>query len=143
MENEKSVLFHHFALSILHYALLVLLVAPMAHSRSFPATSDPTLADQQRWGAYSRGYVTDGCWHGTSATLNVNIASCRAFVLEQTAPEKLVGFEETAPSTLNYPPGDGTYWLGGRANPSAVMAGWTCQSGLHYCLSAASARRLR
>ena len=125
--------------SIIVCCSLLLAASSGAWGRSFPATSDPTLADQQRWGAMQHGYVTDGCWHGPSATLNVNIASCRAFVLDQTDPEKLVGFEELQPSTLNYPPGDGTYWLGGRANPSAPMTGWTCQSGLHYCLSAASA----
>ena len=123
---------HWYCITVL-YSLLLLSRA-VCESRSFPATSDPTLADQQRWGAYSRGYVTDGCWHGPAATLNVNIASCRAFVLDQTDPAKLVGVEELQASTLNYPPGDGTTWLGLRATPSAVMPGWTCQSGLPYCL---------
>ena len=112
---------------------LLMLLAASAWGGTFPATSDPTLADQQRWGAMQQGYVADGCWHGTSASTSVALPSCRAFALDTTGPARLQGFEDTTPRTLTYSAGDGTYWLGGRANPSTPMPGWTCSSGLHYC----------
>ena len=113
--------------------LMLLCLAAHAWGTTFPATPDATLADQQRWGAMHQGYVADGCWHGTSASTSVTLPSCRAFALETAAPQALKGFEDTTPRTLTYSGGDGTYWLGGRWNPSTPMPGWTCSSGLHYC----------
>ena len=112
---------------------LLMLLAASAWGATFPATSDPTMANQQRWGAMHQGYVADGCWHGTSATTSVALPSCRAFALDTTDPARLQGFEDTTPRTLAYSGGDGTYWLSGRATPNVTPPGWTCLPGLHYC----------
>lgn len=112
----------------------VVLGAGAAGATSFPAAGDATLAEQQRWGSFSPGYIADGCWHAASAAgTTVTIASCRAFALETDAPEALKGFEDTTPRAITYSGGDGTYWLGGRANTGDTMGGWTCGAGTHYC----------
>lgn len=114
--------------------LLLSMAVPLAvQAKSFPSVPDATLAQQQHWGSFTPGYITDGCWHGPSATTAATIASCRAFALDTTDPATLKGFEETTPRTLTYSGGDGTYWLAGRWNPSQAIGAWTCLAGTHYC----------
>lgn len=109
-----------------------LLLAPYAFGRTFPATSDPVAAAQQRWGTVSQGYVVQGCTHTTSISTSVSVASCRAFALDTADPDTLRGFEETVARTITYSGGDGTYWLAGRANVAITPAGWTSVAGTHY-----------
>lgn len=111
----------------------LLLAASGALARSFPGTSDPTLAAQERWGAYSLGYVVSGCTHGPGAGTTASVTACRAFALVTPDPARLVGFEETTARTISYSGGDGIYWLAGRSDPGVTPAGWTCLAGTHYC----------
>ena len=112
----------------------LLLASSAAWGGTFPATSDPTLAAQQRWGMAMEGYMAEGCVHGASATTSVVLASCRAFVVETTTDAAMLkGFEETQARTITYSAGDGTYWLAGRQNPGTTPVGWTCGAGTHYC----------
>ena len=115
----------------------LVMAASMAWGGSFPATSDPTLAAQQRWGASHQGSVVQGCLHGTSETTTATVPSCRAFVVDG-APPRLQGFDEATPRAITYSGGDGTYWLFGRATPTMTPPALTCSAGTHYCWKASA-----
>ena len=113
------------------FFLLLLLTTTVAHSRSFPATSDPTLAAQERWGASAMGYVLEGCLP-TAAGMVLTVPACRGFALQTVDPPALTGFEETVPRAITTQ-GAGPFWLVARANPGVSPPGWTCVAGTHYC----------
>ena len=113
--------------------LLLLLLPTMVSAKTFPATSDPTLSAQQRWGAALQGYLTSGCLHGTSVSTTVSVPACRGFAFDTADPQTLKGLEETVARNVTFSGGDGTYWLVARWNINQTPGGWTCVAGTHYC----------